>query len=87
MSEATDPYEHTPTTLVYDIFAERSGQLIAQYTRLSDTAADGVERERWWQKALEVRDAKRAVPAHDREQLLAHISSWAADIEALKEGE
>lgn len=74
--ESADPYENVPTASVYDTFAETATQLTGLYTRLSDTAATPEERERWWQKVLELRDTKRAVPAHDRTQLIAHIKQW-----------
>ncbi|MGA5425183.1 hypothetical protein [Streptomyces lavendulocolor] len=74
--ESADRYENVPTASVYDTFAETATQLTGLYTRLSDTAATPVERERWWQKVLELRDTKWSVSAHDRAQLIAHIQQW-----------
>ncbi|MFB6784878.1 hypothetical protein ACFCX0_48570 [Streptomyces sp. NPDC056352] len=80
----TDPHENTPTAMVYDIFAETANDLIGRYTHLSDTSDDEAEREQWWQQALAVRDARRAVKAQDREELLEHIARWKAEAEALR---
>ncbi|GGO98279.1 hypothetical protein [Wenjunlia tyrosinilytica] len=77
-------FENTPTSVVYDVFAETAGLLTARYTSLSDAATSEPERERWWAKVMELRDTKRAVPAHDREQLIVHITRWAADLKALE---
>ncbi|MFF5808261.1 hypothetical protein [Streptomyces sp. NPDC012746] len=87
LSTPADPYENRPTAVVYDIFTETSGRLIGRYTHLSDRAQDSADRERWWRKAMEVRTAKRAVPAHDRDQLIAHIQQWTAEVEALESEE
>ncbi|MFG2668933.1 hypothetical protein ACGFY6_32435 [Streptomyces sp. NPDC048387] len=75
--------EHTPTAMVYDIFAETANELIGRYTALSDAAVQQSDRERWWQQALAVRDVRRSVPAHDRGALLEHITRWKSDIHAL----
>ncbi|MFL4496503.1 hypothetical protein ACJ6WD_35475 [Streptomyces sp. VTCC 41912] len=80
-------HQNTPTAVVYDIFTERSGDLIAWYTRLSDNATEPAEREQWWSKALQVRDTKRAIPAHDREQILAQLTRWTAELDVLKAAE
>ena len=82
---AIDPYENVPTAAVYDAFAEAATRLTGRYTRLSDTAASAEERERWWQKALELRDAKRDVPADDRAQLIARIGEWEAELARLSD--
>ncbi|MGW3510817.1 hypothetical protein [Streptomyces sp. NPDC000994] len=79
-----DPYENVPTAAVYDTFAETATRLTGRYTRLSDTAPSPEERERWWQKVLELRAAKQAVPAHDREQLIARIGEWEAELARLQ---
>ncbi|WP_455355897.1 hypothetical protein [Streptomyces sp. SYSU K217416] len=84
-SQPTDPYENVPTASVYDTFAETATRLTGRYTQLSDTASTPDERVRWWQKVLELRDAKRAVPAHDRAQLIAHIQQWEAELARLKD--
>ncbi|KIF01040.1 hypothetical protein PL81_37780 [Streptomyces sp. RSD-27] len=83
MSHA-DPYENTPTAMVYDVFAETANDLIGLCTHRSDTAPDPAAREQWWQRALAVRDARRAVQPQDREALLQHITSWKQEIEMLK---
>ncbi|MGW9370279.1 hypothetical protein ACWGVR_09690 [Streptomyces xanthophaeus] len=82
MQDYTD-LEHTPTAMVYDIFAETANELIGRYTALSDAAAQQSDRERWWQLALSVRDERRSVPAQDREALLQHITRWRSVIRAL----
>ncbi|MER6314427.1 hypothetical protein ABT237_11740 [Streptomyces sp. NPDC001581] len=83
----SDPYTNTPTAMLYDVFAETSNELIGRYTGLSDAAHDESKRAQWWGLALAVRDTRRLVPAHDREQLITHIARWKADIEALKASE
>ncbi|GAA0927787.1 hypothetical protein [Streptomyces thermoalcalitolerans] len=82
-STPTGPYADVPTTVVYDTFAETAARLTAHYTRLSDTAATPEEREQWWNKVLQLRDTRRAVPAHDRDQLIAHIQRWQAELARL----
>lgn len=79
-----DPYADVPTTSVYDTFAETANQLTGRLTHLSDTAATPEERERWWQKVMALRDTKRAVPAHDRAQLIANIQQWETELAQLK---
>ncbi|WP_225828517.1 hypothetical protein [Streptomyces naphthomycinicus] len=80
-----DPYQGVPTTVVYDTFAETATRLTGRYTRLSDTATSDEERDRWWQKVLELRDTKRNVPAHDRAQLIAWIAEWEAELARLSD--
>ncbi|MCX4468474.1 hypothetical protein C0R01_23910 [Streptomyces albidoflavus] len=80
----SERYENIPTALVYDIFAELATQLTGRYIRLSDTAPSAAERDQWWQKALELRQYKRAVPARDRAALIAHISQWEAELSRLR---
>ncbi|MFJ8195281.1 hypothetical protein ACIQ8D_36980 [Streptomyces sp. NPDC096094] len=86
LAESSDPYENTPTSVVYDIFTEVYGQLVGRYTELSD-AAGGAEQERWWERVIALRDEKRAVPAFDREQLIAHIKQWTDEMCALERAE
>ncbi|MFI5687624.1 hypothetical protein [Streptomyces sp. NPDC051636] len=43
------------------------------------------ERERWWQKVLELRATKRAVPAHDRAALIARIGEREAELARLRD--
>ncbi|MFV8133190.1 hypothetical protein [Streptomyces syringium] len=85
-SQQSEPYENTPTAMVYEEFAEAESQLSAQYISLHRAAADEAERARLWQKVIGLRDAKRAVPAHDRDQLITHIRIWRAELEELKTG-
>ncbi|MFF6903321.1 hypothetical protein [Streptomyces hydrogenans] len=82
--QPADPYENTPTTMVFDVFTETSNELIGLLTHLSDTALNPAVRDKWWKQVLAVRDARRAVDPHDRGVLLAHISHWQAEIENLK---
>ncbi|MEV8476171.1 hypothetical protein [Streptomyces sp. NPDC051173] len=82
----SDPYENTPTSMVYEEFAEAESQLSAQYISLHRAATDEAERARLWQKVIGLRDAKRAVPAHDRGQLISHIRIWRAELAGLKAG-
>jgi hypothetical protein len=82
--QPSDPFANVPTALVYDTFTEAANQLTARYTQLSDTASTPEEREQWWQKVLELRTAKRAVPAADRNQLIARIQGWKAELASLK---
>ncbi|MFJ3842026.1 hypothetical protein ACIPY6_41925 [Streptomyces sp. NPDC090054] len=44
-------------------------------------------RGHWWQLAMEVRNTKLAVPAHDRSQLIEHIGTWTTEAERLESGE
>ncbi|MEU3262233.1 hypothetical protein ABZ694_31375 [Streptomyces albidoflavus] len=69
---------------MYDIFAELATQLTGRYIRLSDTAPSAAERDQWWQKVLELRQNKRAVPARERAALIAHISQWEAELSRLR---
>ncbi|MEU7106450.1 hypothetical protein ABZ951_15540, partial [Streptomyces sp. NPDC046215] len=62
-AQQPDPYENTPTAMVYEEFAEAESQLSAQYIARHRAAADEAERARLWQKIIDLRDAKRAVPA------------------------
>ncbi|MGW2203219.1 hypothetical protein [Streptomyces sp. NPDC001774] len=80
----TDPYENTPTTMVFDVFTETSNELIGLLTHRSDNATDPDTREAWWQRVLAVRDARRAVDPQNRQALLQRISTWRAEIETLK---
>ncbi|MFI9155684.1 hypothetical protein [Streptomyces sp. NPDC053367] len=83
-AQSADRYDNVPTAAVYDTFAETATRLAGRYTRLSDTAPSAAERERWWQKTLELRTIKQAVPAHDRAQLIAHIDAWEAELARLR---
>ncbi|MFG2775111.1 hypothetical protein [Streptomyces sp. NPDC048350] len=69
----TDPYENTPTAMVFDAFTEASDELIGLLTHRSDTAIDPDTREAWWQQAIAVREARRAVDPQDRQALREHI--------------
>ncbi|CAI7974460.1 conserved hypothetical protein [Frankia sp. Hr75.2] len=77
--------DDVPTSVVYDMAAETATHLSARYVRLSESVATEDERQRWWTKVIELRDAKDAVDAHDRATLLARISAWTAEIRALDE--
>ncbi|MFE9459518.1 hypothetical protein [Streptomyces californicus] len=79
-----DPYEHTPTTMVFDIFTETSNDLIGLLAHRSRTAAAPADREAWWQRVLAVRDDRRSVNPHDRQALLEHISAWRSETETLR---
>lgn len=79
--------DNTPTATLYDIFAETASELIGRYAHLSNTAATDDARTQWWEKVIAVRDARRAVPARDREALTTHIRDWRAEIEALAAAE
>ncbi|MEV7544998.1 hypothetical protein [Streptomyces sp. NPDC089915] len=79
-----DPYENTPTAMVFDVFSETANDLIAIYVHRSDTAVDPEAREGWWQRALAVRSTRRAVEPYDRQALLRQIASWKQEIEMLK---
>lgn len=81
---ADEPYANVPTASVYDTFAETANQLTGRLTHLSDSAATPEERDKWWQKVMALRNAKRAVPAHDRAQLIAHIQQWETELARLK---
>ncbi|MEW1639063.1 hypothetical protein AB0469_34030 [Streptomyces sp. NPDC093801] len=82
---ASDPYENVPTAMVYDTFAETATRLSGYYNSLSNAAATPEERTRWWEKVMELRDTKRAVPAHDRARLIAHIEQWRLEITRIKD--
>ncbi|MFJ8166516.1 hypothetical protein ACIRBY_37130 [Streptomyces sp. NPDC096136] len=82
-----DPYEHRPTAVIYDIFAEASNRLIGAYTHRSDQAVTDEDSDHWWQLAMEVRNTKLAVPARDRAQLIEYIGRWTAEAERLEAGE
>lgn len=81
-----DPYEHTPTTMVFDIFTETSNGLIGLLSHRADTAADPADREAWWERVLAVRDARRSVDPQERQALLEHISAWRSETEMLRAG-
>ncbi|WP_327166847.1 hypothetical protein [Streptomyces zaomyceticus] len=84
MSQKPDPYEHTPTAMVFDVFTEVSNDLVGLLTHRSDATTDPAERESWWQRALGVRGTRRAVDPQNREALLSHITAWKLEIEQLK---
>ncbi|WP_031080313.1 hypothetical protein [Streptomyces sp. NRRL S-118] len=84
-SDRTDRFEHAPTASVYDSFAETATQLTGCYMHLADNASNPAERDGWWRKLMDLRDAKRAVPAHDRAQLIAHTQQWEAELARLKD--
>ncbi|MFD7626333.1 hypothetical protein ACFV7Q_09830 [Streptomyces sp. NPDC059851] len=84
MSQQSDPYEHTPTAMVFDVFTEVSNELVGLLTHRSDAATDPAERELWWQRVLGVRDARRAADPQNRPALLEHITDWKLEIEQLK---
>ncbi|MCK9877355.1 hypothetical protein MXD59_16525 [Frankia sp. Ag45/Mut15] len=77
--------DDVPTSVVYDMATETATHLSAHYVQLSRSAATEDERQRWWTRVIELRDAKDAVNAHDRATLLARISAWTAEIRALDE--
>ncbi|MFF2022971.1 hypothetical protein ACFVW2_14380 [Streptomyces sp. NPDC058171] len=79
-----DPYEHTPTAMVFDILTETSNTLVGLLMHRSDTATDPVVREEWWQRVLAVRNTLRTVDPYDRLALLERISLWKAEIETLQ---
>lgn len=80
-----DPYENTPTAMVFDVFSETANDLIGLYMHRCYAATDDPEtRERWWQRVLAVRDARRAVDPYDRQALVRHIASWRREIETLR---
>ncbi|MEV7541167.1 hypothetical protein [Streptomyces sp. NPDC089915] len=81
---STDPYEHTPTAMVCDYFFETANDLIGLYVHRCDTATDPEARERWWQHALAIRDARRAVDPYDRQALVQQMASWKQEIESLR---
>jgi hypothetical protein len=78
--------ENTPTTTVYDIFAETASQLIGSYVDRSQRATTQDERAEMWKHAMAVRDTKRDVPARDRKQLIDHINVWQREIAQLDGG-
>jgi hypothetical protein len=84
-ANAADRYANVPTAMVYDTFADTASRLTGRYVYLSDNAASPEEREQWRQKVLELRNTKRAVPPYDREQLIAHIQRWRAELARLKD--
>jgi hypothetical protein len=77
-------FDNVPTAMVYDSFTEAASALGSRYMRLSDTAPTSQEREVWWAKVLELRDAQRDVPAGDRAALIEHIQRWRAELKALE---
>ncbi|WP_141720818.1 hypothetical protein [Streptomyces sp. Ncost-T10-10d] len=50
----------------------------------SKGAATAEEREEWWNKVMALRNSRRVVRAHDRDQLIEHIALWARKIEELE---
>ncbi|MFJ1550714.1 hypothetical protein [Streptomyces sp. NPDC088246] len=82
-----DPYQDVPTAMVFDEFSETATTLTGLYNGRSKGAATAEEREEWWDKVMALRDARRAVPAHDRDQLIAHIARWTRESEELESSE
>lgn len=82
-----DPYQDVPTTVVFDEFSETATTLTGLYNSRSKGAATAEKREEWWDKVMALRNARRAVPAHDRDQLIAHITRWTREIEELESSE
>ncbi|GAA0925029.1 hypothetical protein [Streptomyces thermoalcalitolerans] len=84
-ANGADRYAHVPTAMVYDTFAETAARLTGRYVYLSDNAASPEEREQWRQKVMELQEAEEAVPPYDRDQLIAHIQRWKAELARLKD--
>lgn len=82
--EPEDPYPNVPTAMVFDTFAETASRLTGAYVARMDAAATKHEGEEWWKKVMTLRNTKRAVPAYDRAQLIAHIRLWAAELAELQ---
>jgi hypothetical protein len=70
--------------VVYDEFAETATTLTGLYNSRSHAAATEEERQAWWDKVIALRDARRVVPVHDRDQLIAHIARWTQEIQSLE---
>jgi hypothetical protein len=82
--QSDDPYQDVPTAVVYDEFAETATTLTGLYNSRSHAAVTEEERQAWWDKVIALRDTRRAVPAHDRDQLIAHITRWTQEIQSLE---
>ncbi|MFC9624686.1 hypothetical protein ACFTXM_33545 [Streptomyces sp. NPDC056930] len=76
-----DPYQDLPTAVVFDEFSEAATTLTGLYNGRSKGAATAEEREEWWDKVMALRNSRRAVRAHDRDQLMEHIALWVRKIE------
>ncbi|MFJ5901879.1 hypothetical protein ACIQFZ_42655 [Streptomyces sp. NPDC093064] len=77
-------YHDAPTAMVFDLLAETATRLIGRYNHLSETATTKEELDAWWEKVIRLRDAKRAVPAQDPDQLIARIQEWTEELELLE---
>ncbi|MFJ9845874.1 hypothetical protein ACIRYZ_36615 [Kitasatospora sp. NPDC101155] len=77
--------DDVPTSVVYDMLADTATNLSARYVKLSENATTEDERRRWWNKVIELRDARLAVGAHDRDAMITNIAVWTAEIRLLKE--
>ncbi|MFD4764024.1 hypothetical protein ACFWOJ_35905 [Streptomyces sp. NPDC058439] len=83
-THSEDPYHDVPTAVVFDLFAEAANRLIGRLAHLSDHAGTKAERDKWWAMAMQLRNTRHAVPAHDREQLISCISRWTRELEELE---
>ncbi|MFE9246678.1 hypothetical protein [Nocardiopsis sp. NPDC006938] len=79
-------YADSPTTVLYDIFADTATRLSGKYVALSDHASNPTERDRWWKKVLELKAARRVVDPRDRDALIAHTRRWQAEVQRLQDG-
>ncbi|QFQ98722.1 hypothetical protein F9278_24025 [Streptomyces phaeolivaceus] len=78
-----DPYRDVPTAAVFDLFAEAANRLTGRLVHLSNHADTEVERDHWWALVMRLRNIRRSVPAHDREQLISYIKKWTKELEEL----
>lgn len=83
MAELAPDEEHfhatSPTTVIHGIFSDTATRLSGTYVDLSRRAATVAERERWWEKVLELEPFRRSVDPDDREALVSHIKQWRSE--------
>lgn len=76
-------YADSPTTVLYDIFADAATRLGGRLVALARAAETDTDRGRWRQRMYEIEDQKEAVDPDDRDALVSHIEQWNAELSHL----
>ncbi|MEU3017062.1 hypothetical protein ABZ635_06665 [Nocardiopsis sp. NPDC007018] len=76
-------YADSPTTVLYDIFADTATRLGGKLVALARAARTETEGRQWRQRMYEIEDQKQAVDPDDRDALIARIKGWQAELERL----
>lgn len=77
-------YTNSPTTVLYDIFADTATRLGGKLVALARAADTDTERRQRRQRMHEIEDQKEAVDPDDREALITHTKQWQAELSRLQ---